>query len=90
MSLGATARQIKLMVIRDGYRPVAEGLVLGLWGGVAARMIIRSATDLDVAIFDPWMLMVSPVPVILATLCACYWPAARASRVNPTTALRYE
>ena len=37
MSVGATARQIKLMVIKDGYRPVIEGLVLGLWGGLAGR-----------------------------------------------------
>ena len=39
MSVGASARQIKLMVLKDGYRPVIEGLVLGLWGGLAGRVI---------------------------------------------------
>ena len=39
MSVGASARQIKLMVLKDGYRPVIEGLILGLWGGVAGRLI---------------------------------------------------
>jgi predicted permease len=90
MSLGATARQIKLMVVRDGARPVLEGLVLGLWGGIAMRLIIRSYTDLDVAVFDAWMLLVAPVPIVLAALCACYLPASKASRVDPTTALRCE
>jgi putative ABC transport system permease protein len=90
MSLGATAGQIKLMVVRDGYRPIVEGLVLGLWGGVAARAIVRSYTDIDVAIFDASMLLVAPIPVILAAIAACYLPAARASRVDPVTALRCE
>ena len=90
MSLGASARQIKAMVLRDGARPVIDGLILGLWGGIAGRILIRSYTDLEVTVFDPWMLALAPVPIVLAALMACYWPAARASRVDPTTALRYE
>jgi len=90
LSLGATARQIKLMVVRDGSRPVAEGLLLGLWGGIAARLIVRSYLDLDVAVFDSWMLLITPIPIGLAALCACYLPAARASRVDPMAALRCE
>jgi hypothetical protein len=90
MSLGASARQIKAMVLRDGARPVADGLILGLWGGVAARILIRSYTDLDVTVLDPWMLAVAPVPIVLSAVFACYWPAARAARVDPTTALRNE
>ena len=90
MSVGATARQIKLMVIKDGYRPVVEGLVLGLWGGLAARVIARSYMDVDVAVVDPWMLLFTPIPLIAAAFVACYWPAARAARVDPTVALRCE
>lgn len=90
MSVGASARQIKLMVIRDGYRPVFEGLVLGLWGGVAGRVIARSYMDVDVAVVDPWMLLFTPIPLIAAAFAACYWPASRAARVDPTVALRCE
>lgn len=90
MSVGATARQIKLMVIRDGYRPVFEGLVLGLWGGLAGRVIARSYMDVDVAVVDPWMLLFTPIPLIAAAFVACYWPASRAARVDPTVALRCE
>ena len=90
MSLGATARQIKLMVIKDGYRPVVEGLILGLWGGFATRVVIKSYMEIDVAIFDPWMLFLTPIPLIAAAFCACYLPASRAASVEPTVALRCE
>jgi putative ABC transport system permease protein len=90
MSVGASSSQIRRMVISDGYRPVLEGLILGLWGGLAARVIVRNYLNLDVAIFDPAMLIVTPVPLVAAAFCACYLPAARASRIDPTVALRAE
>jgi len=91
MSVGATARQIKLMVLKDGYRPVFEGLLLGLWGGVAGRIIVRSQMELENAtIVDPWMLFLTPLPLIAAAFCACYLPASRAASVDPTVALRCE
>ena len=90
MSMGATARQIKAMVLLDGYRPVIEGLVLGLWGGFATRVILRSYLELEVTVIDPWMLLVAPIPVVLAAFCACYLPARRAAGVDPTIALRCE
>ena len=91
MSIGASARQIKLMVLKDGYRPVIEGLALGLWGGIAGRLMLRSYLDLeDVTIVDPWMLLLTPIPLIVAAFCACYLPAARAASVEPTVALRCE
>jgi predicted permease len=90
LSFGATARQIKLMVIKDGYRPVLEGLVLGLWGGLAARVVVRSYMEVDVSVLDPWMLMLTPIPLVLAALCASYLPAAQAASVDPAIALRAE
>jgi predicted permease len=91
MSVGASARQIKLMVLKDGYRPVIEGLILGLWGGVAGRLMVRSYLELeDVTIVDPWMLFLTPIPLIAAAFCACYLPASRAASVDPTVALRCE
>lgn len=91
MSVGATASQIKLMVLTDGYRPVVEGLALGLWGGIAGRIMLRSYMDLEnVTIVDPWMLVLTPIPLIAAAFWACYLPAAKAARVDPTVALRYQ
>ena len=90
MSLGATTRQIKVMVMKDGYRPVLEGLVLGLWGGLAGRVIARAYMDVEVNVIDPWMLILTPIPLVVAAFAACYWPASRAASVDPTVALRCE
>lgn len=88
MSFGATAMQIRRMVLKDGSRPVFEGLVLGMFMGLVGRSIIRSYTDIDISIVDPWTLFVVPIPLILSAYCACYLPASRAAAVDPSQALR--
>jgi ABC-type lipoprotein release transport system permease subunit len=77
------------MVLRDGYRPVVEGLTIGLFIGVIGRAIVRAYTDVDVAIVDPWLFFVVPIPLILSAFCACYLPAHRAAAVDPNVALRH-
>ena len=86
MSLGATAGQIKRMVLVDGYRPVLDGLIFGLSIGLVGRAIARAYLELDVAIVDPWMLVVTPIPLICAAFFACYLPARRAAAVDPNVA----
>jgi ABC-type lipoprotein release transport system permease subunit len=90
MSLGATAAQVRRMVLRNGFRPVVDGLVLGLMMGFVGRLAVRVyLSNGPVNLFDPWMFLAVPVPVILASFCACYLPALRASRVDPNVALRH-
>lgn len=90
MSMGASARQIERMVLRDGYGPVIDGLAYGLIVGLGGRAIVRSYMDIDVAIVDPWMLVATPIPLILAAFFACHLPARRAASVDPNVALRQE
>src|SRR4029453_4160614 len=90
MSSGATAGQIKRMVLVDGYRLVLDGLIFGLSIGLVGRAIARAYLELDVAIVDPWMLVVTPIPLICAAFFACYLPARRAAAVDPNVALRSE
>jgi ABC-type antimicrobial peptide transport system permease subunit len=89
MSLGATRAQIERMVLKQGYRPVTEGLALGLFVGGTGRAIVRAYLDVDIDIIDPWMLVIVPVPLMLAAFCACYLPARRAGGVEPNVALRH-
>src|SRR4029077_13322566 len=63
MSFGATSSQIKRMVLLDGYRPVLDGLLFGLSIGLVGRAIARAYLELDVAIVDPWILVVTPIPL---------------------------
>lgn len=88
MSLGATAEEIRRMVLRDGYRPVLQGLAIGLFIGIAGRAIVRSYLTVKVDVIDPWMLILVPLPLLLAAFFACLLPAYRASRVDPNVALR--
>jgi putative ABC transport system permease protein len=88
MSLGASARQIQWMVLRDGCWPVVDGLALGVFIGLAGRAIVRARMQIDMAIVDPWMLIAVPIPLIIAAFCACYFPARRAASVDPNVALR--
>jgi putative ABC transport system permease protein len=89
MTFGATARQIKAMVLRDGYAPVLQGLAIGLFIGFAGRAVIRAYLDAKVSLIDPWVFALVPIPLVLAAFFACYLPARRASRVDPNVALRH-
>jgi putative ABC transport system permease protein len=89
ISCGATAGHIRNMVLKDGYRPVVEGLALGLFIGLTGRAIVRACLDIDVSIIDPWMLLLVPIPLLLAAGCACYLPAHRGASVDPNVALRH-
>jgi predicted permease len=91
MSFGASAQQIRRMVLKDGYGPVLQGLALGLFIGVSGRAIIVSYMALkpgEIPIVDPWMVSLVPIPILVAAFWACYLPARRAARVDPNVALR--
>ena len=76
------------MVSWDGLRPVGKGLALGLVIGLGVRMAIRGQVFTTIAAWDPVEFTVLPAIVVCAALVACWWPAIRASRVDPNVALR--
>ncbi len=89
LALGARPAQIRGMMLRQGMRLLAFGLVVGFLGAFALSRIIRSLL-FGVSINDP--LIYGAVSFILAgaALMACWIPARRASRVNPMITLRAE
>ena len=89
IALGAQKSEVLRLVLLDGLRPVAIGLVIGLAGGAAAGALIRSVlygtSPLDPAVFATMI-----GSLLLTAIIACALPAVRASRIEPMQALRTE
>jgi predicted permease len=89
MALGAQRPEILRAMLLDGLRPIALGLFIGLFGGVAYAQLIRS-TLFGVRPFEFSIFAAVGILVLVISLGACLYPAWRASRVDPMVALRYE
>ena len=89
MALGAAASRIERMVLREGFRPVVEGLAIGLFIGIVARAGLRALVVATVPIVDVFTLATVPIPLGLAAFLACYLrPAAPHASIR-TVALRH-
>lgn len=89
MALGAQPRRIFALVIGRGMAVIFVGLALGIAGALALTRLI-STMLFGVKPADP--LTYAAVAILLAAvaLAACYFPARRATEVDPLSALRHE
>ncbi len=89
MALGAAPGDAMRMVLREGLTLAAIGIVTGL---VAAAVATRALGGMlyGVTATDPATFAAVPVALGLIALVASYLPARRATRVDPTAALRAE
>ena len=89
MALGADARAVVRLVVREGLRLTVLGVIAGLAlaGGLGLGL---SKIFYGIGAIDP-SVFVGVTLLLLATAgLACFLPARRATRVNPTEALRSE
>lgn len=89
MALGCQRSGLILVILRSGARLAAVGCGLGLLGAVAASRMLRSFL-FEVSPFDPSVLALSAIAMLLLALAACALPARRASSTDPMLALRGE
>jgi putative ABC transport system permease protein len=89
MALGAVAADILKLVIAQGMRHVLFGLILGLAGAFALTRLLGSSV-FGLSANDPLPFVVVTLLVAGVALAACYLPAWRATRVDPSIALRNE
>jgi ABC-type antimicrobial peptide transport system permease subunit len=89
MALGASARELQARVMLQTFRLAAIGMALG---AVASWLLVRAASGLlyDVTPRDPITFFGMIVLLTFVALLAGYFPARRASRVDPMVALRAE
>jgi len=90
MAIGATAPTVLRMVLRQGAVLATAGLVVGLGAAMGAGELLAAAFPSGDDRRDFLSLLVVAPLVLTVTLLATYIPARRASRINPTEALRYE
>jgi len=88
LALGADRRDILTLILRGGFRPVAEGLFIGLASALAIRQIIQLDFTNELSPIDVAMFGSAAVPLVVAAAVACYLPARSAARVDPNVALR--
>jgi putative ABC transport system permease protein len=89
LALGASPRQVLVRVFSDGMTPVIAGVVLGaaaaFWGSrVLASLLYEIRPD------DPLTYVAVTAALVCVAALACYIPARRVLRVDPSVALRTE
>jgi putative ABC transport system permease protein len=89
MALGASPGKIAGLVVKRGAGLLLAGVALGLAGSfLTARLLSNQVWK--VSTFDPISFGAVSLILLLAGLQACFWPARRAARIDPLTALRQE
>jgi putative ABC transport system permease protein len=89
MALGAGRNDVLKMILLQGARIALTGLTIGM---LAAGALTRYLEKLlfSVSPADPATFASAGLVLALVALLACYIPARRTLRVDPTTALRHE
>lgn len=86
MALGASHREILLMVMRQGSVIAGIGTVIGLGGGLLASRALKSLLY-GVTGSDPIVLVAATAVLATSAMLACYLPARRAAAVDPARTL---
>jgi predicted permease len=89
MALGARRGDVLKLVLWQGLRLSGAGAAVGLAGALAASRLM-SGFIYGVAATDPLSYVASILAAMGVALAACYFPARRATKVDPLVALRYE
>lgn len=89
IALGANRRDLLGLVFRRSLQLSGIGIVLGLVVSIAATRVI-SALLYETSPLDPGTFLVVPLILVLVALGAAMFPAWRAVRTDPITALRTE
>ena len=89
MALGAERAGVLRLVLGEGMRLAAFGLVIGSAFAYPLPRLFGAAFQ-GFSVHPSWIFVLAPALVAMAALVASYIPAWRASKIDPMVALRYE
>jgi putative ABC transport system permease protein len=89
IALGAKLSDITRLVVGDGLRTVAIGIVVGIALALAAGKLVASLLY-DVSPRDPVIMASGAIIFAVIGIAACVIPALRAAKVDPVSALRVD
>jgi putative ABC transport system permease protein len=89
IALGAQRRDLLRLVLGQGVRLTALGIIAGLVGALAAGRVVQSIL-FQTGASDPLTFAIIAVLLLVVALIACLLPALRATTVDPVEALRME
>jgi putative ABC transport system permease protein len=89
MALGAQQGDVLRLVLTQGGKLIGLGLAVGLLATLGASYAMRSIL-FNTSAYDPLTLASITVLLAAVALVACFFPANRATKVNPIDALRTE
>jgi ABC-type antimicrobial peptide transport system permease subunit len=89
MALGALPRDVLKLVIWQGMKFAAFGLIIGIAAALSLTRLVRSLL-FEVRPTDVTSYITACAVLITVALLACLLPAWHAARVDPATSLRHE
>ena len=89
MALGSKSGDVRTLIVSQGMRVALIGVALGIAASYGLTRLLASLLY-GVQPRDPMTFVAVPVVLIAVAFIACWIPARRATRINPSEALRYE
>jgi putative ABC transport system permease protein len=87
LALGADHARLLRLVVGEGMRLVLLGIVIGLPGTWLAGRLVRSIL-VGTSPSDPLALSAAAAGLVMVTVAACYLPARRVLRIEPSRSMR--